>query len=122
MHVSASEYVYSKLPPMASIAAQRRFIVQAQPDAYYVPDQLLEDVLDAARFASSVEQLGELPTEIVAAIERLAELARAVNTEGQPNDRLVEADPGWDAVREHSKRCLNLLGFDLAKWEKSQGL
>ena len=116
------DYIPQRLAPLASLAAQRRWIVNGTPDEYLVPEQLLEDALDAARFARMPHVRSGLPPGLLPALEQLAELAGCVGVEGTSNETLVESDPAWVAVREQSRVCLAVVGFDLPRWEAAEGL
>lgn len=120
--LAVADYVTQRLALLASLAAQRRWIVNGTPDEYLVPQQLLEDALDAARFASLPQMRSGLPSELLLALEQLVELAGRVRVEGTSNDALVELDPAWAAVRKQSQICLAVVGFDLPKWEATEAL
>jgi len=110
-------YIFQRLAPLASLAAQRRWIVNGTPDEYLIPEQLLEDAFDAARLANLAHLKNGLPPGLFPALKLLAELAGRVNIEGTSNEVLVESDAAWGAVREQSQICLALVGFDLQEWE-----
>jgi len=116
------EYFPYRLAPLASQAAQRRWIVSATADSYLVPEELLEDAQDAARYAGLPHIRGSLSAGLLPALERLAELAGRVDLGGKSNEALVERDPAWAAVREQTRVCLGVLGFDLSRWEAAEGL
>jgi hypothetical protein len=115
------DYLAHRLAPLASLAAQRRWIVNASADSYVVREELLENAQDAARYAALPQVRGSLPSGVLRALERLVELAGRVTLEGMSNEVLVESDPAWAAAREQAKVCLDLLGFDLARWEAGEG-
>ena len=115
------EYVADRLAPLASLEAQRRWIVNGTRETYLVPDQLLEDARDVARLVALPEYAGRLPDELPSLLKRLSESVEMVDLAGVSNYALVESDPGWRAVREQSRACLDLLGYDLAQWEAANG-
>jgi hypothetical protein len=115
-------YALQRLAPLASLAAQRRWIAGGTPDNYLIPDQLLEDALDAARFAGLPHVRSGLPLGLVHSLERLAELVGRLSVQGIASEVLVESEPSWAAVREQSRACLAEAGFDLPAWEAAEGL
>jgi hypothetical protein len=121
---STRDYICKRLAPLASLAARRRFIVHGRPDRYYVPEELLEGALDVYRFASSTNRAIELCAESLAAMQKLSELAQRVDLDGPPPSKveLVERDPAWGAIRQQTCVCLELLGFNLAEWERAEQL
>ena len=105
-----------KLAPLASLAAQRRFILRATYDAYYLPEELLENAADAVRLGASTEGLS---TE---AKGELVELGRLLH-ESAPDlssPEFITTDSCWCALRVTAQRCLLALGFDLASWESEE--
>ena len=101
-----------RLAPLASSTAQRRWMANGTPDEYLIPEQLLEDALDATRFAGLRHVRSGLPPSLVSALERLAELVRELS---------IESDPSWAAVREQCRVCLAQVDFDLPGWEANAG-
>ena len=114
--------ICNQLAPLASLAAQRRYIVHAEHDAYYVPDQMLEDAMDVARVVASAEDAADLPAGFHAEVHCLARLALAADLGRSSNHELIESNASWRAVREQAQKCLSVLGFDLTGWENAEGL
>jgi hypothetical protein len=118
--------ISKRLAPLASLAAQRRYIVQATRDEYLVPEELLNDADDVIRQVRTMPAVRDaLPASAVQAILELDDLLDAADGAArhtQSNEQLVEHDAAWRAVREHVARCLDLVGFDLAEWETTEGL
>ena len=118
--------ISKRLAPLASLAAQRRYIVQATRDEYLVPEELLNDADDVIRQVRTMPAVRDaLPASAVQAILDLDDLLDAADDAAQSpqsSEQLVEHDAAWQAVREHVARCLDMVGFDLAEWEKTEGL
>jgi hypothetical protein len=118
--------ISKRLAPLASLAAQRRFIVQGTRDEYLVPSDLLNDAVDVVRQVRTVPAVRDaLPASAVQAfldLDRLLDAADGAAQHSQSNEQLIEHDAAWRAVRKHVARCLDMMGFDLAEWEKTEGL
>lgn len=118
--------IAKRLAPLASLAAQRRYIVQGTRDEYLVPSELLNDADAVVREVRRMPVVQDaLPASAVQAIldlDNLLHAAVATTERTQSNEQLVEHDTAWRAVREHVARCLDMIDFDLAAWEKTEGL
>ena len=118
--------ISKRLAPLASLAAQRRYIVQATRDEYLVPEELLNDADDVVKQVRTMPAVRDaLPTSAVQAfldLDGLLDAADSAAQSAQSSEQLVERDAAWRAVREHVARCLDMVGFDLAEWEKTEGL
>ena len=118
--------VSKRLAPLASLAAQRRYIVHATRDEYLVPEELLHDADDVIRQVRTMPAVRDaLPVSAVQAfldLDGLLDAADGAAQSAQSSEQLVEHDAAWRAVREHVARCLDMVGFDLAEWEKTEGL
>jgi hypothetical protein len=112
-----------KLARLASLAAQRQYIVHGSRDAYYLPSELLNDaheVVEQVR-AAPRGRSGLAPNTEQAVLvleELLAEAGHSTDRCG--NEELIERDSAWKAVREQAARCLDLLEFNLQAWEKAE--
>jgi len=115
-------YVLQRLAPLASLTAQRQWIVKGTPDKYLVPEQLLEGAVDAARLAGLPHARSGFPPGLIHSLERLAEFAGRLSVKGISGEVLVESDPTWAAVREQCRVCLAEVGFDLPEWEAAEAL
>lgn len=117
--------IFKRLAPLASLAAQRRYLVHGTRDEYLVPEELLNDAYDVVRQVRTMPAVRDaLPASAVQAILDLDSLLDAVDgaeQRTQSNEQLVEHDAAWRAAREHVARCLDMVGFDLAGWEKTEG-
>ena len=118
--------ISKRLAPLASLAAQRRYIVHATRDEYLVPEQLLNDADDVIRqvrtMAAARDSLPPAAVQSVLGLEGLIDAADRAVQSTSSSEELVERDGAWRAVREHVARCLDAMGFDLREWEKTQGL
>ena len=59
--VDVQDSIMERLAPLASSTAQRRWMANGTPDEYLIPEQLLEDALDATRFAGLPHVRSGLP-------------------------------------------------------------
>jgi hypothetical protein len=118
--------ISKRLAPLASLAAQRRYIVHGTRDEYYVPSELLHIAYDVSRQVRTMPAARDiLPAAAVQAVLDLEGLLDAADRAVQgisSNEELVERDGAWRAVREHVIRCLDAMSFDLHEWEKTEGL
>ncbi len=114
---------YNCLAYLASLDMQRRYIVHATRDEYLLPEELLSDACAVVRQVRTRPQdRAVVSARAAKAIFALEPLVDAVVL---PPDRdglqhLVERDPAWRALREQAARCLDILGFDLAEWERAE--
>jgi hypothetical protein len=115
-----------RLAPLASLAAQRRYIVHGTRDEYLVPSQLLDDADDVIRQIRTMPAVHDaLSSAAVQAVLDLDDLLDAADRAAEvvsSGEELVERDVAWRAVREHVARCLDIMGFDLREWEQAEGL
>jgi hypothetical protein len=118
----ARHYLGKRLAPLASLKAQRRWIAGASQESYLVPEQLLEDAVDIARYAALPAARARLPPECFPTFERLAEVAAAMSLEGLSSYALVGSDARWAVLRKQAIECLKVLEFDLGQWEAEHGL
>jgi len=105
-----------KLAPLASLAAQTRYILHATADEYYLPEEILEDAVYAVRLSDSAPDL------CGRARNGLAELGRLLRDSAPDltSPVFVISDPAWCSLRAAAQRCLAAMGFDLASWEASE--
>ena len=115
----------SRLAPLASLEAQRRYIVHGTRQEYMVPLELIEDASDVIRMVREITVVRNslLATEIQGILDLAALLDAAADScqSAQTNESLIELDPAWRAAREQARRCLDILDFNLAEWEQSCG-
>ncbi len=118
-----SETVVQGLARLASLNLQRRYIVQATRDEYYLPEDLLESAHDLVRQVrerfSTCADVSDSTSRAIFALEPL------LNAVVLPSDRtglqhLVEHDPHWRAAREQAARCLETFDFDLVEFERAE--
>ena len=118
--------ISKRLAPLASLAAQRRYIVQATRDEYLVPEELLKDAHDVIRLVRTMpaarDALSASAVQTILDLDGMLDAADGAAQSAQSTEQLVERDAAWRAVREHVTRCLDMVGFDLAEWEKTEGL
>jgi hypothetical protein len=122
MHAAIS----NRLARLASLAAQRRYIVHGTCSEYYFPSELLNDADYVVRQVRTVPAVrGCLSAATVQAVldfERLLDAAGTAVQSAASNEELVERDQAWCAIREHAARCLATMSFDLREWERVEGL
>ena len=111
------------LAPVASLAAQRRWMVQGTPGEYLLPSELLEDAAEAVRLVCGTPgAANDLSLDAVRAILDLRACIDAAGHAlegGASEEELVERDGAWHLLREQAIRCLETLTFDLRAWETS---
>ena len=122
MHTTISK----RLAPLASLAAQRRYIVRGARDEYLVPSELLNDADDVVRQVRTMpaarDGLSAEAVQAILALDSLLDAADRSVESAASGEELVERNPAWQAVREHVARCLDIMGFDLRDWERTEGL
>jgi hypothetical protein len=122
------ESVAQSLAALASLELQRRYIVHATRDEYYVPEELLEEAYDVVRRireqSSIRESISDQAATEILALEPLLDSAveelEAMTLENYNPEQLVERAASWRFAREQARRCLELLGFDLAQFELTE--
>jgi hypothetical protein len=118
--------ISKRLAPLASLAVQRRYIVHGTRDEYLVPSQLLNDAEDVIRQVRTMpaarDSLSADAVQVVLDLDGLLHAAEHSVETARTGEELVERDVAWIAVREHVARCLDVLGFDLRQWERTEGL
>lgn len=104
--------IYRVLAPLASLAIQERFMINATAEEYLLADELLE---------SAVNFLFEQSAITVPSDPEIDELKLAIRSctipDDMPVDRLVREYAPWINVREKSKAVLDNQGFNLQEWE-----
>ena len=121
--MSERDNICLSLADLASISSQRRYISHATKDEYLLPEELLDNAHDCIRRMRTLPSAhGALSDAAVQAILDLEPLLLSVTNEVMKSERLVDGEPTWRALREHAARCLEAMGFDLAEWEKKEGL
>jgi hypothetical protein len=111
----------SSLVRLASAALQERYVRRATVEEYYVPDELLEDAIVAAKFVREkkawVQSLGPYQLEKVLSFAETA--LRFPNLDSLPESpsALLE-HPAWIALRDSAADCLAALGCDLSELER----
>jgi hypothetical protein len=123
------ESICKRLVPLASLAGQRRFVIHGNKDEYWSPTDILEDaqtVLHQVKnFTVFRDSLTELELAAILEIEpflNAENLQQALKVAIHPCEGLIEHDFSWKALREQVAKSLEILGFDLAEWEKSEGI
>jgi hypothetical protein len=117
------DYICSRLANLASVSSQRHYITHATKDEYLLPEELLENAHDCIRRTRTISAAcGALPEAAVQEILALEPLLLAITDEVLGSEHLVDGEPAWICVRHQAARCLQLMGFDLAAWEKGEGL
>jgi hypothetical protein len=112
-----------RMAHLASLAVQRRYINHPTKDKYLLPEELLEDAHDCIRRVRTIpEARSALSSAAVQAVLDLEPLVLAVTDEVICSEHLVDGEPTWNAVRQQAARCLKAMDFDLAQWEKMEGL
>jgi hypothetical protein len=115
--------ICKRLAYLASLTLQQRYINHATKDEYLLPEELLEDAHNCVRRMRTIpEARSALPGAAVQAILDLEPLLVAVTDDVICSERLVDGEPTWSAIRRHAARCLEVMDFDLEKWEKMEGL
>jgi len=108
------------LGPLASLAVQRQYIVEATDDHYILPSEILNN----ADYFIDHPQIGE-----TAELPIVQELSRILNDSVQriplddpvlTNEILIEQNPEWDRLRSAAKSVLLELGADVDEWERQQ--
>lgn len=103
---------------------QRRYIVLGTKDWYLLPSELLNDAYDVIRMVRTMGNVRGTLTPVT--VQLLFDLEHLLNATPDPqitsNEELIERDPAWRAVREHTATCLTTMGFDLHRWEMKEGL
>lgn len=118
--------IAERLAPIASLAAQRRYIVHGTSEEYCLPSELLNDADDVIRQVRTMTAVRD--TLSTTAVQTLLDLERLLDAAGNSvdsiasNEELVEGDTAWRAVREHAALCLTAMNFDLHEWEMKEGL
>ena len=119
-----SSSIAQRLVRLASLAAQRRYVVRGTAQSYYLPEELLNDAYEAVRMASEMvhvrKTLAPEAAEHIAELERLLDGVELNRSGGLVE--LIESDAAWRAAREHAAACLALMKFDLRHWERSEGI
>ena len=115
-----SEIVAQSLARLASLNLQRRYIVQATRNEYYLPEDLLERAHDLVRQVRErfpiCTDVSDATTRAIFALEPLLD-AVVPPPDRTGLDHLIEHDPRWRAAREQAARCLDTFDFDLAEFE-----
>ena len=118
--------ISQRLAPLASLAAQRRYITRATKDAYYGPSDLLHNVSDVVRQVQTMrsvqDSLSPEARQSIIALTPLIEAADLAASRALDNEDLIERDRAWDALRKHVAECLEIMSFDLQQWEKAEAL
>jgi hypothetical protein len=118
--------ISKRLAPLASLAAQRRYIVHGTPEEYLVPSELLNEADDVVRQVRTMpvarDGLSAEAVQAILALDRLLDAADRSLVSTTSGEELVERDSAWQALREHVARCLDIMGFDLRDWERTEGL
>ncbi|RQP21438.1 hypothetical protein DZC73_28600 [Albitalea terrae] len=113
------------LAPLASEVAQAKYIANATPSEYLLPEELLEDAYDALRLVrechpSAQALSAEARMQILALAPLLSAESNAHVVESSKSPELLLRHPTWVAIREQAAVCLRALGFDLKAWEAMQ--
>jgi len=115
--------IAKRLAPLASLAAQRRWIIHGTADEYIVVDQLLEDAHDVVRQVREIPEVAKsLTPEAVAFITGLEPMLKSLDTFRVGAETLIEDNASWSTLRSQAGRCLEALAFSLRDWEKEEGL
>jgi len=96
------------IAPLASIEAQEKYIIGANKDNYYLPEELLEQ----AGTVLSIKNGSTIETELKKAIEKFR------FQEPYSARELVYSHKSWLKIRELSIALLKELNFNLSEWEK----
>jgi len=97
------------LARLASVLAQEKYIVKANENEYYVPEELLEEALVALEAEENTKLVDKLKKQIKAF--EFPEPFDARN--------LVFNYEPWITIRNLSHEQLNAMGFSLSNWEAS---
>ena len=108
------------LGPMASLAVQRRYMVQVTGDSYILPTETLDNAcyflrhpnLGASASLESVQELARVLDECASEVPLI--------DESVTNEALVEADEHWASIRDAARAVLRELGSDLEEWERGE--
>src|SRR5690606_23425091 len=100
-----------RLAPIASLAAQRRFIVNGTTESYLVPDELLEDVADVVRQVRDIPRVRNKLSEeasraILDAEQLLSHAQRALRDRDTDPAELIERNEAWRSLRRHIAHCI----------------
>jgi len=113
------EYFTNRLSPMASIAYQQRYGVDALKDEYLLLDEVLEGVGECIRAAAFVTEasasLSPVERESILALDSFY---RGLKTPLSWADAF--ANPQWISLREASAKVLAVMRFDIASWERAE--
>jgi hypothetical protein len=114
---------------LASRRFQERYVVNGTKEQYAIPEEILEAALSSARTALGQKSPNSAlsATEANAAIEFIADTSDAVSNLDLhdfvvTNNQLIEQDERWAAARTAAGRLLAAFGYDLAEWERQEGL
>lgn len=108
------------LGPLASLALQRRFLVEGTSDRYILP----EDLINSGDSFLNYPRMGK-----VAKLPSIQEFSRILNEAVQTiplddpmltNRMLVEQNTEWDKLRSAAKNVLEDLGAHIDEWERQQ--
>ena len=98
------------LAPLASLKAQEKYIISGTKDNYYLPEELLEQALEALE----KEEETEVST-------RLKELIKVFEfPESYSARNLVLENEAWKNIRELTNTFLSSRNFDLNSWENHE--
>ena len=113
------------LAPLASEVAQAKYIANATPSEYLLPEELLESAQNALRLVrechpSTQTLSAEARMQILALAPLLSAESNAHVVENGSSPELLLQHPTWVAIRDQAAACLRALGFNLEAWEAMQ--
>ena len=124
MQTSKRITIAKSLAPLASLAAQRRYIIHGTRSEYYIPTELLNRVAEVIRQVGTVPNIQSCfsasESKAILVLDNLLnDACRAAESDGS-NEYLVESDPAWRLLREQVAHCLETIAFNLSQWEKQE--
>ena len=106
---------FGLIEALASVEAQRRYIIDATVDEYLVPDELLNDAWHFCERAERADMVASITSEQREAVQRLKSAVQSLGDCTQLYDRsniadLVERDKGWAVIRDRAGKALSSFG------------
>jgi hypothetical protein len=112
--------IEENLARLASRKYQHSFVTEATKEEYVLPNEMLDSASSLLETTLSSPTLSRTLNEserdcLARALARFRRLQKEIRFEDPGFS--VERDEGWRVVREVANRCVNTMGFDLARWE-----
>jgi hypothetical protein len=120
--------IQEALCELASVAYQSKYVIHGTVEEYVLPEELIDcacSIIETTLKSKSL--IKSLNSEEVRELFRLVTTLRGLQKDIPLNDptvsnyELIQSNPSWLKARNLAQKALDVLGCNLADWERTEG-